>query len=218
MRRTLTMLIPLLLLGACLSPSQPKITSKVLMELAQKAKAEGKSSVSTGFGEFDRMWPASLQEFLRKTSIAIVVPTGTPRVLVDTDWIMTAQDLRVERWLRRVPPDPRACKRSWPGVTDDERLMTTYLSKGTVIVDGVSITNMSQAKVDLVNGQRFLLLIQDCPGRRLEPTYWSDSFLVVTDQGAIALPSFNQRPMSFATEIVDLHSVTALENILRSLS
>jgi hypothetical protein len=217
MRRTSLILSSLVLLGGCLSP-QPPITSKVLLALAQKPKAEGKRSITTGVGEIDFMGSESLRDFLQKTSIAIVIPTGTPRVLVDGDWIMTAQDLRVERWLRRVQPDPRACKRAWPGVTNDEQLMTTSLSTGTVTVDGVSITNISQSKVDLGAGQRFLFLAQQCPGRRLEGTYWSDSFLVVTEKGEIALPSFNQRPMPFATEIVDLGTVTALENMIRSQS
>jgi len=207
----------LLLLGACVSQSQSQITSKKLSELAQKAKAEGKNSVSFGVHELDTLSPGPLPQILRATSIAIAVPTGIPQVVIFGDGIVTTQNLRVERWLRRSPPHPDRCKHAWQGVADDELLMTTFLAKGTVMVDGVSITHTSQSQIDLVAGQPYLFLVQDCPGRRLNPTYWSDSFLVVAADGAITLPPFNSRPTSVASEIVNVGTVTALEDILKGL-
>jgi hypothetical protein len=217
--RTPIVVIALLLAGGCTSPLQPEINSKALLELARKTKAEGKRSVSIGIKEPLIMGPGSFRGLLSaNTSLAIAVPTGSPRVVVHSDTIVTAQDLRVARWLLRVAPRPRACRQPWPEVANDEGLMTMYLAKGTVIVDGVRITHTSQSEVDLVAGQRYLVLVQDCPGRRLEPAYWSYGFALVTEDGVITPARFNEPPAPFMKEIIDFGTVTALEEVIPSVS
>jgi hypothetical protein len=200
----------LLSLVACGAEQQPgpPITSKRLTELAQKAKAEGKRSISTSVNiELDT--GSTLRDVLQRASIVIARPAGKSRVQVDGDGITTAQDFRVERWLLRAPAAVGRCSQPWPGVADDESLVTTRVGKGTVVVDGVSITEETQGAIDFSAGQRYLLVVLDCPGRRIELAYSFNSIFKVSRDGQI-VPAYNV-PHPFVEELAELKTISALE-------
>jgi hypothetical protein len=181
------------------------------MQLAQQAKAEGRRSLTTGFIP-ERDSGSSLRDVYQRASIVVAVAAGDPRVQVG-EWITTAQDFRVERWLRRVPPPSTACV-PWPGVAEDDTLVTTRIAKGTALIDGVSITNTSQSGLAFSEGQRYLFLVHDCPGRRIEFTYWLNSVFNISIDDQIIVPDVNQPEVGFVQEIAELKTLSALEQAI----
>jgi hypothetical protein len=200
-------------LVGCVTPQDvaDQFKSPRLSQLARQAKAEGKSSITTSF--IPERTQSTLRDVLRDASIVIVTSTGTSRVHVFNDQIMTAQDFRVDRWLRRVPSN---CSGSWPGVSDDHNLVTLRLLKGTAVLDGVRITELTQGEHDFPSGRQYLLLVRDCTGRKIELKYWSNSIFFTSHDGQILVPPFNLPVASFVRELAELKTISAFENMLKS--
>jgi hypothetical protein len=219
MWRTPTIALALLSSVACGSAQQqvPGVPGPRLTQLAQKAKAEGRRSATTSF-IIERDSQSTLSDVFERSSIVVVIPTGEPRVRVHGDGIMTAQDFRIERWLRRVPPDASVCYQPWPGVAEDESLVTTRLAKGTAVVDGVRITETTHSGIAFSEGQPYLLLVHDCPGRRIEFAFWVNSIFNVSNDGQIVVPDLNAPQVPFVRQIADLKTIAALEKMLKSAS
>lgn len=205
-------LVPLLMLSlvACRAARTDEGSGTVLERLARQAKAEGKSVITTSFIP-ERDTHSTLEDVLRHASILIASSVGTSRVGV-SDRIFTAQDFRVESWLRRASSD---CGERWGGVTDDQNLVSLRVYKGTVVIDGISITEVTQDVVDFPAGNRYLLLVQDCGDRRIDQKYWSNSVFDVSTDGRISIPRFNMAMVPFVNEIVQIGTITALEQMLK---
>ena len=215
-------IMALLLIGSlgCDSAQQERsgVTSKELTQLAQKAKAEGKPAITIGL-TIEPDTGSRLRDVLRKSSIVVVTATGEPGVRVVGDAsIITTQDFRVERWLHRIPASASDCFPPWPGVADDDSLVTTRLAKGTVVVDGVQITEMTLAAIDFAKGQRYVLLVNDCAGRRIELAYLFNSVFTVANDGQIVVADKNSLQIPFVKEIVELKTISSLDERLKSLS
>lgn len=195
-----------------------EITSERLAQLAKKAKAEGKRSITTGL-VLERDTGSALLDVFRNSSIVVVTATGAPRVrVVGEASIMTAQDFRVERWLHRVPTSASDCYTPWSGVSDDESLVTTRIATGTVVVDGVQITETTQAGIRFSPGQRYVLLVNDCAGRRTELAYSFNSLFKVSDDGQLLVADENSLQIPFVKEIAESKTIAGLEEKLKTLA
>ncbi len=131
---------------------------------------------------------------------------------------MTAQDFRVERWLHRVPTSASDCYTPWSGVSDDESLVTTRIATGTVVVDGVQITETTQAGIRFSPGQRYVLLVNDCAGRRTELAYSFNSLFKVSDDGQLLVADENSLQIPFVKEIAESKTIAGLEEKLKTLA
>jgi len=216
-----TLLVLLLIASVSCDSAQQQtseVVGKELAELAQKAKAEGKRSITTGL-YIEPVTGGTLREVLARSSIVVVTTTGEPHVrIVEGASIITTQDFKVERWLHRRPAAASDCYPPWPGVADDESLVSTRVATGTVVVDGVQITETTQAGIHFSSGQRYVLLVNDCADRRIELAYSFNSLFKVSNDGQLLVADENSLQIPFVKEIVESNTISVLEERLKSLS
>jgi hypothetical protein len=65
--------------------------------------------------------------------------------------------------------------------------------------------------IQFVSGKPYLLLVRECPERRIELGYWFNSVFHLTEAGDISAPNYNRSTVPFENEILNLKTIAELE-------
>jgi len=158
--------------AALKAPKAPQdSTDKSIASIAQRAKSQGKTHVSAPGKIID--YPGmniGLDEAFKNYSVVIAQPIESKSYIAESsDEINTAYKFRILEALsqRHVV----SCSTCAPVIDVSDKLQPALynefildLSGGTITVDGVEVTMVSDGTLKIENGQRYLMFISFTPG------------------------------------------------------
>ena len=199
-----------LLLGCHVDPPAPPVTSKRLLDLARRAKSQGRSSIETS-AILERDTYSTLDEVLVSGSVLLATHEKTGNSGVVGDSIVTPHEFRVVRWLRQQPSPPELCNRLPVSGAAEAGFVVTRTFTGTVRVEGVKITATTDQHIVFDDMTDYLFFVGSCPNNRILLAYGDNSVFTVSADGTVAPASFNTSITPFVTEVEKLHTLSALE-------
>jgi hypothetical protein len=193
------------------------VTSDRLLALARLAKTRGEQSITTR-AVLEADTKTTLDRLLRSVSVLLAthINSGHPAILRNA--ILTPHEFRVDRWLSHKPGSPESCAAVSVPIRASQGEVVAATDAGTVTVDGIKITEESEAVITFDPRQQYLLFVVECSENRIGLSHNANSVFVVQSDGKVSPVPYNEAIAPFVSEVAKLGTLTALETKLRSLT
>jgi hypothetical protein len=193
------------------------VTSDRLRALARLARARGEQSITTRTVlEADTI--TTLDPLLRSVSVLLATHSHSGRTAIVGNAILTPHEFRVDRWLSHKPGSPEDCAAISVPMKASEGAVVAATDAGTVTVEGIKVTEESEAVVVFDPRQHYLLFVIECSDNRIGLSHNANSVFIVDSGGNISPARYNEPIAPFVSEVTELGNVTAIEARLKNLT